>query len=177
MNDEQKAKLYLDLYKIQLERFDKRRDIEWKTSIGLWSAIFVFTGFMAGKLQMQPSDLWMFGLIWILFSLVWTPWNWYANETDKGFAYVYRNRAEVLIGFEKNEITFSSPPKTGFIRDVSRVSQILITAVLLVMSWHYLSTIPVDKQTKTPSNSTNHDAAFFIKDSCGRCMPPAEKIK
>lgn len=35
LTDSQKIQVYTELYKVQLERFDKRRDFEWKVTIGL----------------------------------------------------------------------------------------------------------------------------------------------
>lgn len=143
MNDEEKTKTYIELYRIQLERFDKRRDIEWKVTMGLWTGIVVLTGFLAGKVQLNVSDLWIYALVWGVFSVLWTSSNRFANRRDMNFALVYLNRIEMLVGHTDKTVEFDMPRRWDFLLDGSRVSQILATAAIMFLSWYFLNIIPV----------------------------------
>ncbi len=143
MEDVEKVKAYVELGKIQMDRFNKRRDIEWKVTILIWTGIFVLTGFLAGKAKMELADLFLYAAIWIIFSFGWTPGLWMANETDKQYAEVYLNRVELLIGHTCIKKKFEKPRRFGFLRNWSRLSQIIVTGILLFFSWCFLTRIPV----------------------------------
>lgn len=147
VNEEEKAKAYIELYRIQLERFDKRRDIEWKVTIGLWTGIAILTGFLAGKVQLGWPDLWIYILVWGVFSFLWTSNNRFANRRDMNFALVYLNRIELLIDHTVKKIEFQMPRRRDFLRDWSRISQIVATAVIMLLSWYFLHIIPIQPGT------------------------------
>lgn len=145
MEDKEKLKGYIELYKAQLERFDKRRDIEWKVTLGLWVGIFIFTGFALNNLQIVYFDLWIYAVVWLLFILGITRGTWIANETDKAHANVYRNRIEVLIGYKEDNLELEKPPAWGFITNYARLFQIATTAILLLASWYFLFKSPIEQ--------------------------------
>ena len=73
LTTKERADLLLALHNTSIARFDKRRDIEWKVTVGLWTAIIVITGFGAGKVRLQ---YWFVGglyfALWCIYALVWT---------------------------------------------------------------------------------------------------------
>jgi len=87
-----RADLLLTLHKTTVDRYDKRREIEWKVTVGLWTAIIVITGFGAGKVRLQ---YWLVGglyfALWYIYALVWTRGHWLANELDREAAAFYAN--------------------------------------------------------------------------------------
>lgn len=143
VNDQEKLGAYMELYKSQWDRYDKRRDIEWKVTMGLWTGIAVLTGFLAGKVQLSAWDLWIYVLVWVIFSFVWTSNCWHANRKDRNFALVYLNCIERIIGHTSETVEFHEPSRLDFLKDWSRISQIFTTGVLMLFSWYLLHIIPV----------------------------------
>ena len=43
--------MLIEAYRIQVERWNKRRDIEWRLTLTLWSTILITTFALAGKIQ------------------------------------------------------------------------------------------------------------------------------
>lgn len=139
MDDKEKLKGYIELYKAQLERFDKRRNIEWKVIFGAWAAIFGFTAFAENYLQIECFAISvMYASLWLVF-VRWVGGTWYANEKDKKHADVYREHIERLIGcMEETPKKYKKPKSLGFLADWSRQVQIAGTSVLLLFSWYFL---------------------------------------
>ena len=155
MNDEEKLKTYIELYKVKLERFDKRRNFEWKVTIGLWTGLSVLTGFLAGKIQLSLFHLVFYIAVWGIFTFVWTRGSWCANEKDMQYAHVYRNHVENLIGHTTEKYTFQPPDWKKCFTNWSRLSQILTTALIMFMSWYYLTLIPVRMDQPQEENDKN----------------------
>jgi hypothetical protein len=144
VNDYEKTQAFLELYKLQWDRYDKRRDFEWKVTLGLWTGIAVITGFLAGKVQVTVLHLVIYIAIWVVYTFCWSAGSWQKNEEDKEYALVYLRKAEQLLNHIKDERTFSKPNYWGFLKNWSRRSQILATALFLLISWYVLAVLPVD---------------------------------
>ena len=138
LSEKDKLQGYIEIYRIQLERFDKRRDIEWKVNMAIWTSIVVVTGFLAGKVPLGRCSLLIYTILWIIYSFLWTLNSWYTNKRDMSHALIYLNRIEILLGYKNQENEFKKPLRKDFIMNWSRLSQIIFTGVLLFVSWYFL---------------------------------------
>lgn len=145
MDDHEKVQSFLELYKVQWGRYDKRRDFEWKVTLGLWTGIAAATGFLAGKVQMTELHLVIviYGLIWVVYTFVWTAYGWRKNEEDKEYALGYLRKAELLLGHIKEDRNFREPGYWDFLSNWSRLSQVLTSAFLVILSLCVLTIVPV----------------------------------
>lgn len=146
MTDNEKATAFIELYKCQWQRYDKRRDFEWKVTLGLWTGIAAVTAFLAGKIQFSEIHARAYIAIWIVYVFMWTRGSWWKNEEDREFALVYLNRAEQLLKHTKEDREAKKPVWWKFLINWSRFSQISVTAVLMLLSWYVLNKIPVKLQ-------------------------------
>ena len=85
--------MLIEAYRIQVERWNKRRDIEWRLTLTLWSTILITTFALAGKIQYH------FGLIGIIIYMVlfgiycfWICNLWRRNACDKDWMYNYQKK-------------------------------------------------------------------------------------
>ena len=55
MQDEKEYEnnLLIEAYRMQLERWNKRRDVEWRLTLTIWSTILVITLALTGKYQLR----------------------------------------------------------------------------------------------------------------------------
>lgn len=155
MNDQEKIQSYIELYKIQLERYDKRRNFEWKVTMGLWTSIVVLTGFLAGKVHLSWTALGGYIFILIIFSTLWTCGGWLANAKDRNHALVYLNRIEMLLGYTSEEKNYEKPRRLECYKNWSRLFQIMAAGIIMFLSWYFLYIIPVSPHSKASKQTIN----------------------
>ncbi len=150
-----KMDCYIELYKLRRAGFDKRRDFEWKLSLGLWAAIAILAskaisvdheklagsinglGFLAGHV-----------LIFYMYAFSWSKWLHSANEFDKEYFYSYKDALEEYVNSTEPAPVLSpiEMPTKKVLRPLlqpASMTQIVITAVLLIFNvlifWPLLS--------------------------------------
>jgi hypothetical protein len=126
-----------------LTRYDKRRDIEWKVTAGLWAAVVLMTGGAAGKVA---APWYVVAIPYFIIYCSYILWNagcWRANWND--FQRADKCRAEIenhttqRIVHENVGFWFSLARRyegrwCGFLCDWSRLSQIIGTSALFALS-------------------------------------------
>ena len=98
LSSDQRAQLYLELYKQQMAYFHETRRIEFQANLALWGAIFAVGYALAGKVH--PSAALSLGFV-IGTGLVSGVWAWFLQKTknfDKVLFAEYRARIERLLG-------------------------------------------------------------------------------
>ena len=135
-------------YEKAIERYDKRREIEWKVTAGLWTAIVAITGLAAGKVQISFCEvLPVYSLIWLAYCLVWTPGCWRANWNDMQKAIFWKKQVAGLaqgsnepspIGVWHWLANHTERRWLGSIFDWSRLAQVLGTTGLMCLSAYIL---------------------------------------
>jgi hypothetical protein len=78
------------------DRWDKRRDYEWKFSVSLWTLLAAGSAVLAGKGQVP----WWIFLIPGGLHAWWLHGVWAANDFDKTMARNFRDQAQVLLAGE-----------------------------------------------------------------------------
>jgi hypothetical protein len=137
---------YLKLAEIQDNSFNKRRDLEWKITIGLWTSIALITVFMVEKERYFGSDLNIAYMLVFVLSIIRIAKIEQAHETDKRWIKYYRGNAErILLGQEPLEPELESKPgkhkrfknNVGFFYFLSSTwswLHIFFTSILLITS-------------------------------------------
>ena len=133
-----RTKLVLELYKTQLQRWNRRREDEWKVTLVLWSGVAFFTAFLAGKFQTTKLHLLLYSGLWLCYILLWLRGVWWANARDKKWAEVYKSKLEVVLSDRKEERTYTDPTWREFFRDWSVRAQALLTLLIFLVSWFVL---------------------------------------
>ncbi len=86
----------IEMYKIQIERWNKRRDIEWRFVLTFWSGVVIITGFLAGKIELPPWSLIIYLIVWLWYVL-WLYGLWSANDRDKREADNYKSEIDAKL--------------------------------------------------------------------------------
>lgn len=97
---DQRAQLYLELYKQQMAYFHETRRIEFQANLALWGAIFAVGYALAGKVHPSACLSIIFVIGTVLLSGVWA---WLLQKTknfDKKLFAEYRARIERLLEAE-----------------------------------------------------------------------------
>ena len=147
--------MLIEAYRIQVERWNKRRDIEWRVALTFWSAIVIITFGIAGKIQ--PSACVMVPIYAVLFVLYWH-WIrclWIRNAEDKKWMYKYQKKINKKLficdvlekgRFPKKPITWCNNYLKVFM-DWSVRSQLVFTLFLLAGSGLILHHMPKSDRT------------------------------
>jgi hypothetical protein len=135
-----KSEIYIKLYELERETLNKRRDIEWKVCISLWSAILVTTSFLYGNFpltrQTQIYSLIFYILIFIVFAIVWLGRMFYSNEINHCRIESYKSHIEYFIGYNNLEpAPYIEPTKYCFLKSAWWWSQFFITGLIFSASW------------------------------------------
>lgn len=104
MDDTQKfvAEQYHKLAESARNRFDSRRDIEWKTAIGLWSLFGVGAGAVISARWWSPgwpeilSGIAISATILWIYRLIWLPYLAEAFERDSRTSYYWESGIQFL---------------------------------------------------------------------------------
>ncbi len=145
LTPKEKIESWLNLLKHAAERFDARRNFEWKISLGLWAGLLGVAHFL--KDSGTPSiPLWPFLLISAVYGLVWLPGLWQANDNDKNLVNYYRRQVEILVGVDWTGKEMEFPDKNeGLLnrlqafKDWSIQFQFAVTLGLSLLGWVYLN--------------------------------------
>ncbi len=143
-NKQQNLDILLRMYEKQLDRWNRRRDDEWKITITFWTGAFVSTGFLANKLKLEVWHLSLYVIIWIIY-VFWLRGVWTANAKDKTWASVYKSRIDISIEIEPTESMkkYKEPNPLDFLKDWSMRFQAIFTFALLLLCWYTLYILPV----------------------------------
>lgn len=151
--------MLIETYRIQVERWNKRRDIEWRVALTFWSAIVIITFGISCKIQ--PPNCVIFVIYSILFFLYWH-WIrclWIRNAEDKKWMYKYQKKInkKLLIYDVLEKGRFPNKPITWYNNylkvfcDWSVCSQLLFTLFLFNGQW--IDTTPPARVGPNPTIS------------------------
>ena len=158
MTDEQKNRFdaYIKLADYWADSYERRRQVEWKVSLGLWA---VLLGGIVSNDKIHRMTWPWFALysvvVWLVYFFLWLVPNLRKNERDKRLSYFFFNKAsggelseslrnggpllnEVIV----NEQAFSNPGTTSRLsltRAYSAFFHALTTALLLFALTYILS--------------------------------------
>lgn len=132
------TELILELYKTQVQRWNKRREDEWRVTLVFWSGAAFFTAFLAGKFQTTALHLLVYSGLWLCYIFLWLRGVWWANARDKKWAKVYKSKLEVVLGDREKEKTYTDPTWYEFFHDWSVWAQALLTLLVFLVSWFVL---------------------------------------
>jgi hypothetical protein len=122
---------YIELYKANLERFDRTRSIQWTFNGLFWSGVFLGCAFI-GERQLDESDRYVLAILLITVGLLYTGiiiLFQYSLSIDSKVFVLYRNEINASL-----KLTFPALPKVpGWIWVVF---QIAITLMLLFILFH-----------------------------------------
>ena len=120
--------MLIEAYRIQVERWNKRRDIEWRLTLTLWSTILIITFALAGKHQFP----WCIGIIHLTLFGIYCYWIcnlWRRNACDKKQMYNYQKKINEKLSICSNDVS-----EEGW-KYWNTVSQLLFTSLILVCSF------------------------------------------
>lgn len=98
LSADQRAQLYLELYKQQMSYFHETRRLEFQANLALWGAIFAVGYALAGKVHPSPSLSFGFIIFTCVLSGVWASFLKKTKGFDKHLFGQYRSRIERLLG-------------------------------------------------------------------------------
>ena len=124
--------MLIEAYRIQVERWSKRRDIEWRLTLTLWSTILIVTFAIAGKVQPHWFDILIIYLVIFGAYLFWIINLWKRNDFDKKWMYKYQTKINEGLSISGNA-TPDNVPKHA-LQDWSMRSQLLFAFILLTVS-------------------------------------------
>lgn len=132
---------YLELYKFQWDRFDKRLALEWKVTLGLIIGIATATGYAKAEMKLATPvevgymPLCLYVLTWLVFTFVWSRGHWKLNEADRYAATQYRYQIETLLDYEDRHLPERLDRHWFSFLDWSRKSQSAAFGLTLVISY------------------------------------------
>ena len=134
-----------ETYRAQVERWNRRRDIEWRLTLTLWSTILITTFAIAGKIQ--PHWVVILIIYMALFGayLFWIVNLWKRNDFDKKWMYKYQTKINEELSIIGN-VTPDNAPKHA-LEDWSMLSQLLFAFILLTVSGLILHYTPESEST------------------------------
>ena len=98
MEDADKVKAYVDLYRRQMDHFEKTQEVEWKGNFGVWTllagAIYLFS-----EKPMQFHS-WLQIALPALITLIHAGWLWQVHtseDVDRKLWVIYRNEARLIL--------------------------------------------------------------------------------
>jgi len=133
-NFKEKIDAYIKLYEIQVSLFHKRVDVEWKIFISSLTALFVATGYLAPKIDLNILIIIIFITILIIYIVAWLIGIWRANEIDKRWASVYRSHVEKELAIVDKPLEFKSPTIREFFKDWSMICQMFLMIASILLS-------------------------------------------
>ena len=145
----EKNMLLIEAYRIQVERWNKRRDIEWRLTLTLWSTILITTFALAGKIQ-PPGYIVIIHVALFFVYWHWIRCLWIRNAEDKDWMFKYQKIINTKLCVHgkldrgrcpNNPITWRNNYFKVW-KDWAMRSQLLLTAVILVFSFLILYFTP-----------------------------------
>ena len=137
--------MLVEAYRIQVERWNKRRDLEWRVNRMFWGVILVITLSLAGKYQFTGWTSVIHGVLFVIY-LLWVRGLWLRNAEDKYWMYSYQEKINTIlcIGDKCDELDKGISPNKPLKwwknyckvwMDWSPRSQLLFTFFMLVCSF------------------------------------------
>ncbi len=101
MEEDKKAEALLELCKISYLRFQDRRNIEWKTNFGIWTALVAFSVLVVTKGPLHLNGLSTTAACVILSLLVavqffWLRWALASEDIDRECHWFYRDKVNEM---------------------------------------------------------------------------------
>ena len=130
-----KNMLLIEAYRIQVERWNKRRDIEWRLTLTLWSTIVIITFALAGKIELTGCRSIIIGIIYIFLFLIYCFWIhnlWKRNDFDKERMYNYQEEINNTLNY-CDDVKPDDVPQNAW-ADWSARSQLCFTFLILFFS-------------------------------------------
>ena len=134
-----KKDMLIEVYRIQVERWNKRRDIEWRLTLTLWSTIVIITFALAGKIELTGCRGiiigTIIGIIYIFLFLIYWFWIhnlWKRNDFDKERMYNYQEEINNTLNY-CDDVKPDDVPQNAW-DDWSARSQLCFTFLILVFS-------------------------------------------
>ena len=124
--------MLIETYRIQVERWSKRRDIEWRLTLTLWSTILIITFAIAGKIQPHWFDILIIYMALFGAYLFWIMNLWKRNDFDKKWMYKYQAKINEELSISGNATPHNAPKHA--LGDWSMRSQLLFALILLTVS-------------------------------------------
>ena len=137
-----KNAMLIEAYRIQVERWNKRRDIEWRLTLTLWSTILIITFALAGKYQF-PCYIGVAHLILFGMYIYWIIKLWERNRSDKDQMDTYQEKINKKLGIDEE---LDDPPDKAW-NDWSMRSQLGFTLLILSCSFLILYYTPKSELT------------------------------
>ena len=152
--------MLIEAYRIQVERWNKRRDIEWRLTLTLWSTILIITFTLAGKIEPTWFKF-LIGIIDVILFVIYWYWLvklWGRNAVDKEWMYKYQKKINKKL--EMLDELDTTPNRA--LKDWSIQSQLSFTFVILACSFLVLCFLPESK------TSPLSDAVDKISDALNK---------
>lgn len=146
----QRTNHLIEMYRIQIERWNKRRDVEWRFALAFWTGVIVSTGFLAGKIQLPWWTGFIYLTVLVCYVHFWLYGLWTANDEDKREADNYKSKIENKLCI-KADVNHDKRSESGreqskrFLMDWSMRAQIFFTIIIFLASWYALYKIPKSK--------------------------------
>ena len=134
-----------EIYRMQVERWNGRRQIEWRLTLTLWSTILIVTFALAGKIQPHGFDILIIYLVTLGVYFFWIVNLWKRNDFDKKWMYKYQTKINEELNIIGN-VTPDNAPKHA-LEDWSVLSQLLFAVILLTISGLILHYTPESEST------------------------------
>ena len=146
--------MLIEAYRIQVERWNKRRDIEWRLTLTLWSTILIITFALAGKGQ-PPWYIVILHLVLFFIYWHWIRCLWIRNAGDKCWMHKYQGRinTKLCVHDKVDKGKFPNKPITllnNYFKvwdDWAMRSQLFFTLFILVFSFLMLYCTPKSELT------------------------------
>ena len=97
MTDKERCDTLLKLAELQSDIREKRRDIEWKVSIGLWAITAGAAAYLKGRLLPWPLMLLLLAVIWLIHTWMWVRVHFNSSERDAKQVYYYMQHALLIV--------------------------------------------------------------------------------
>ena len=137
-----KENVFFELMKYNYDNFDKRRNLEWKFSLAIWTALAVFAGICVKKENIAID----FNYIKLIFPVI-TGFIivgiqvglhmalFYANDVDKSKAHFYEDiiNVKLEIDYKKDPVVQKSLKKNKNRKYMTPIAHGLITIVLVTI--------------------------------------------
>ncbi len=133
MTDKERFDALMKLAELQSSIREKRRDIEWKVSIGLWAITGGAVAYLKGH-----SILWsliLLGIVVFMHGWLWVRINYNGSERDAKQVYYYMRHASQIalpgsVDSPGDKLPFPTPGLWEFLRHEPIWFEIAVTPVL-----------------------------------------------
>lgn len=148
MNENNKTNIYLKLFKVHVDKYNKTREIQWKVNFYFWAAVGAATSLLYGKFWPTNTQFFILSVVpSVMFYYLWILPISKSINTDREIYSKYRCRIESLIDEKEKCKTHKTSSKF----DKWACIKLLITVFLFVGCLFILHEAPVKELTKSCS--------------------------